>query len=209
MIQEIVSVFKNSSQMRERKMETDDLQSNSENDANLIPEENKLGLWPRFFARFVDNFLAALFIGLFIGVVFNESPKILFYFSNPVSNSVICLFIWVFIESIFISTFGRTLGKWLFNVKVISPQESLTYGKALLRSFMVYARGMALGFPVILIFTIYFASRRVRATGSTVWDEKCGLIVDCQPMSKLRIIINTLIVVGLMFIGTELSKMTG
>jgi uncharacterized RDD family membrane protein YckC len=195
--------------MRAKKMETDNLQSNPKNDANLIPEENKLGLWPRFFARFVDNFLAALLIGLFVGVFFKESPKILFYFSNSVSNSIICLFIWVFIESIFISTFGRTLGKWLFNIKVISPQESLSYGKALLRSFMVYARGMALGLPIVPIFTVYFAFRRVRATGSTIWDEKCGLIVDCQPMSKLRIIINTLIVIGLIFIGTEFNKMAG
>jgi uncharacterized RDD family membrane protein YckC len=194
--------------MRANKMETEDLQSNSENDANLIPEEKKIGLWSRFFARFVDNFLAALFIGLFMGVVFKESPKILFYFSNPASNSVICLFIWVFIESIFISIFGRTLGKWLFNIKVISPQENLSYGKALLRSFMVYTHGMALGLPIIPMFTVYFASRRLRATGSTVWDDKCGLIIDCQPMSKFRIIINALIVIGLMFIGIELNKMT-
>ncbi len=139
----------------------------NETDESPIPEENKLRLWPRFFARVVDNFLAVTLISIFFLLAFNRFPNILELLINPIANVIVCLFIWVFIESIFISKFGQTLGKWLFNIKVISPNNDLSYPKALLRSFKVYGYGMAIGLPILCLFMMAFAANNVKKTGST------------------------------------------
>jgi hypothetical protein len=166
-----------------------------------VPEINRKRVLPRLFARYLDNSIWKFFATWFFYSIFRDSyiggsSKWLIPFENYLSNIVICLFLWTFVESFFIAKWGKTLGKWLFKIEVINPTGKITFSKALKRSLMVYFQGMALGIPIVQLFTWVFASNSVQDHGTTKWDDECGLIVDCQPMGWFRIIFNSIIIIS-------------
>jgi len=123
--------------------------------------------WIRFWARMIDYSLLALAITLI-------SSALGFFFlpMQPLFWMVI-LFVWVFIEALFITCWGSTPGKWLLCVSVRDEfQHKLKFSDALSRSFSVWWLGMGVGLPIVSLITMVVAAVKLSNTGMTSWDRR-------------------------------------
>lgn len=139
----------------------------------------------RLFARMVD-YMA--FVSVIEFVVPNPSWLAIWW----------CWLVWVLIESVCISMFGTTPGKYLFSLRITSRDEKpLSFQKALSRSFRVWLFGLAGGVPLVSLVTMGFAFARFKEKGITVWDERTGTLFVHERIVPLRIALGVLIVVAL------------
>lgn len=151
---------------------------------------SKVRPWVRFYARSIDNFVFGFIFLFFLG-----------YFSpSSVSKSFIVIGIisfltWMFIESILLASWGATLGKWIFKVKVRDSEgRKLTFLVALHRSFLLSINGLAFGLPIVCLFTQIFSYRNLTKKGITSWDKECHLTVTHQKIGNARIFLLFLII---------------
>lgn len=166
-------------------------------DRKVIPD-SQIRPWVRYFARMIDYYFAACFISIFLSVFLD------FIFEMNIYLLVIITFIiWLFIEAFFLSTWGTTPGKWLYNAKVreSSTGEKLIYSKALKRSFLVFWRGVAFGIPIILLFTHYAAYKELIKNGITTWDRDGGYIVTHEKIGIFRILLIILVFILMVLIN--------
>ena len=157
--------------------------------------------WRRLFARTFDIYTAGLllfFLLLFpltlgvsvampeLGAGFAEAM------SNPLMSSIFVYLVWAPAESVLLSLFGTTPGKWLFGIRVVHPGGGLlSYTDALKRSFLVFLQGEGLGIPVIGWLTQLFAYRRLTKTGTTLWDRSTNTVVLHKKWGILRALVCT------------------
>jgi len=112
---------------------------------------------------------------------------------------MILLFGWVFTESSLLSFFGTTPGKALFRTRlVLGESQSIPYLMALSRSFKVWWRGLAAGFPFINLLTLTHAETDLNTDSITSWDREGGFIVTHEKIGVLRVVIAA-ICLGLCF----------
>ena len=157
-------------------------------EANYVEENTMKGNsrpWPRYWARMVDMILFsivfAIFSAMFLPNLLREGTDIFF--------GIICAFVWVFVESVLLSSWGTTYGKWLLNIKLRTKKdEKLKFSDALNRSFSVWLKGMGLAIPIVTIFTMGGSYNYLRDNGQTEWDEKGGYVVNQKKIGVLRII---------------------
>lgn len=163
--------------------------------------------WTRCWARMFDLMIAGIFLGtlLFVWILLNP------YSYNDISKTsetvwnMAALFIWIFIESLFLSTWGTTPGKWLLNTKVRNiTGRKLTYSESLNRSFNVWGKGMGIGFPLATLFTLIISYRNLNADKKTSWDIKGGHTVLHKDPGFFRIAIFILLVLGFMLFMAQL-----
>lgn len=123
--------------------------------------------WVRFWARMVDYSLFFLVIGFLTS-----------YFGVPIAAiqpffGMVILFLWVFVEAAFLSTWGKTPGKWILRVSVRTSQhQKLSYSDGLNRSFSVWWLGMGAAIPIVFLITMIVAAVKLSNTGSTSWDRR-------------------------------------
>lgn len=123
--------------------------------------------WVRYFARITDMYIFAFAFGLFMGYVglAAEIPEYAFGLMVP--------FIWIFAESLLLSTFGTTPGKWLLGTWVCDAAgKRLSFSDALSRSFSVWFMGMGLGLPVVTLVTLIASYVKLKKEGMTNWDRE-------------------------------------
>jgi len=151
--------------------------------------------WRRYFARFVDystlgliTFAIFVFIVVFVLDIF--IPDIFSKLSAEwliVGVLLALLLMPMLIEAILLSTAGNTLGKLLFGISVRTTSgQILSFNQALKRSWGVLFQGMAMGIPIVLAFTQYFAYKRLTNTGTTLWDTDADCIVTHKTWSTAR-----------------------
>lgn len=74
----------------------------------------KIKPFSRLFARLMDYIIFILLVFFLYEMLFKIKPYgttfLILYFS--------AIFIWVFVESLLMCTWGKTPGKWLFSIKV-------------------------------------------------------------------------------------------
>ena len=146
--------------------------------------------WVRYWARFMDYAVFSFIVGLF-APSFAQIP-------NQFVQSMIIIFIWIFVESILLSSWGRTPGKWLLrtSVKDISGKKP-SFPQALKRSFLVWIMGMGLGLPIIPLFTLLAGYNKLNSDGITIWDRKVGTIVEHSKIGVIRTIITIIFFVSI------------
>ena len=130
--------------------------------------------WIRYWARFVDSFLAGLTFS-FLGAVFGV----------PVSKwntylvGLAGIYLWTPFEAAFLSSSRTTPGKYLFNIRISDESgDRLQYGTCLRRALLVLVKGLGLGIPIVPLFTQIIAYVRLQGQGITSWDSDCGAIVQ-------------------------------
>jgi membrane protease YdiL (CAAX protease family) len=138
--------------------------------------------WVRFVARNIDNYIFAFILGLFWAMISTSSlPK------SDIGFGLIALFLWIFVEAVFLSSWGTTFGKWLLKVKLRDNEDKkLTFPVALQRSFLVWLKGLGIGFPIVSLFTLISAYSELTKKGITTWDRDCHLIVSHQTIGIIR-----------------------
>ncbi len=157
--------------------------------------------WVRFLARHIDIYIFAIIIcGLWMII----SPSI--FLKSRIMFGLITIFIWIFVESVFLSSWGTTFGKWLLKIKVRDKEDKkLTFLVALKRSFLVYLKGYGLGMPIISIFTELSAYNKLINNGITTWDEDCQLVVSHQAIGIIRSAV-AIILIGIFFLLISLGN---
>ncbi|MDR7134559.1 putative RDD family membrane protein YckC [Lysobacter niastensis] len=144
-----------------------------------------------------DIYLTCIVIGLAIGILspdaFNET--------NDLLVSIACLFAWVFVEALFLSTAGTTPGKWLFRTRVVpATGAKLDYSSALSRSFKVWWRGLGIGFPLASIITLFVAHGNLTKNGVTSWDRDDGINIVHDRIGPLRVLVAIIFFLGFLML---------
>ncbi|MCB1080632.1 MAG: RDD family protein [Chlamydiia bacterium] len=123
--------------------------------------------WVRFWARMIDYSLFALILGFIVGYF-----RINVGFIEPIFGMTL-IFVWVFVETCLIATWGTTPGKWLLRTYVRDRNHRrLSFSEALNRSFSVWWIGMGAGIPIISLITMIVAAVKLSNTGITSWDRR-------------------------------------
>ncbi len=123
--------------------------------------------WVRFWARMIDYSLFALVLAFALGF-FHFTMA----FFQPLLGMLL-IFLWIFVETILIATWGTTPGKWMLKTTVQDENHHrLSFSDALNRSFSVWWIGVGAGLPIISIITMIVAAVKLSNTGTTSWDRQ-------------------------------------
>ncbi|MDD5311051.1 MAG: RDD family protein [Candidatus Omnitrophica bacterium] len=141
--------------------------------------------WARFWARFIDYFL---FVFILIGIFYFINDSIYGFPSTKPGFRFAELFVWVFIESLLLSTWGATPGKWLLNITVRdSNGQKLRYLAALKRSLKVWIIGLLTGFSFPLSFlAMFFNNQAISNKGVTIWDREGQFVILHRKFSPFK-----------------------
>ena len=148
--------------------------------------------WVRYFARFIDINLYATILSFFSTSLFSESK---------LGFGMLVLFLGIFIESILLSSWGTTFGKWLLRVCIRDNEgKILTFPIALQRSFLVWLKGLGAGFPIVSLFTLISAHADLTQKGINTWDRDYQLTVTHNEIGYIRASI-AIFLIGIFFLS--------
>ena len=148
----------------------------------------------RFFARYIDYML---FSFLFILLLSYFIPAFDF---DEVIFGILSLFIWVFVETLLLITWGTTPGKWLLNIKIkTNDNKKPSLGLVFKRSIKVWFFGLGIGLPFITLFTLFCAYFELNKNKKTTWDQSEHFSITHNPTPLIKITLAVFI------IGTPIS----
>lgn len=160
--------------------------------------------WTRFWARLFDNYVFSFAFGAVFMLLF---PLRIDGKGQEVLLGMVALFAWVFVESVFLASFGTTPGKWLMKINLSVKDGPISYSRALSRSLKVWWRGLGIGFPLVALFTMAVGAGRLRKNGITSWDKEGGFIVTHQRVGWLRGLVMALIMFAFLVLQAIGSKL--
>lgn len=142
--------------------------------------------WRRFWARNFDYFLHAFIVAIIWSLIDYESILAI----NENLLGFIMMVIWIFLDGIYMTLFGTTIGKKIMKIK-ISLQDGSKLSKyiAFKRSRLVWLRGMGLGIGIIQLIANIISYRNLTKDGITSWDRELGLEVSYEKVGVLRYLI--------------------
>jgi uncharacterized RDD family membrane protein YckC len=157
--------------------------------------------WVRYFARLIDLYIGGVIV-VVTWVLFSPTTynKVIGLNNNEYVTGAILYIIWLFFESMMLATFGTTLGKWIFNSKVVSIDGGkLKFSTALLRSFSMWFNGLGLMIPLVNIFTLsnsFNQLKDVNYGGFTKWDIQAKSAVVTAKLKPIKIALFTIVCIG-------------
>jgi len=144
--------------------------------------------WVRLFARQLDYGLAQVGLVLALMAFGFEIPE-----NREIALGMVAIGLWIFVEAAFLASWGATPGRWILGTSVRdSSGRLLSFSVALRRSFSVWVSGVALGLPLVSIFTYLRGYRMLEEDGTTHWDRSGGLTVRHERIRPLRIALPSL-----------------
>ncbi|HWE47967.1 MAG TPA: RDD family protein [Caulobacteraceae bacterium] len=162
--------------------------------------------WARFVARTADVLVLVLpgtfALGLIVGLIGLAWPPLM---SLVVGGGVagfafgvaIALLASLILESLCLSVFGATPGKWLMGVRVRDAKGAkLSLGAALKRWFYVFAMGRGLDIPLIGLITAWFSFQQYESEGVTAYDKQLSISVDRPQIAQWRWVLGIALVAG-------------
>jgi uncharacterized RDD family membrane protein YckC len=165
--------------------------------------------WRRWLARWFDIWIFAL---VFAVVAFSAleitSPRLAdaLFETNDALFGLFVVAALIPIEALLLSSHGTTPGKWIFGIRVMPVEGGRpTYATALRRAMLVWWRGLAIGFPIVTLFTQAHAYSKLKGDGETTWDRDTGLRVLHRPMSGGQIALAVGVGLTLLVIYTFLN----
>lgn len=144
--------------------------------------------WVRCFARLCDYCLLKLFLTAQLILVATITGKLLnfpsykaWFFAIPFS--------WIVVETLLLSTWGTTPGKWLLTTSIRDIRgNKLSHQTAFLRSAEVWVKGVGLGVPIICCITqIISFNQLTKPLGKTSWDLNGECIVNHSRLNPLGV----------------------
>jgi uncharacterized RDD family membrane protein YckC len=158
--------------------------------AEPLPGEDAVHPWLRLGARFVDVSLFSVGGGLLLGFAY---PELFDGSYGPGISSLVgmgFLVAWIVVESMLLSSWGTTPGKLLLNVRLRNRNnDKPKFLSALNRSFLVWWRGLGIGFPIITLIAQLRAHRALTTNGVTTWDRDLGFRVRHDRVGPLRVLV--------------------
>lgn len=158
--------------------------------------------WIRYWARTLDIVIGGMVLGVILGVL---APAAL-DMSN-VFLGFLSVFVWIFIETVLLASWGTTPGKWMLSTTVRTDRGAKLDGwAALSRSLDVWLRGLGVGIPLISLFTMIKAYNRLKAGNETLWDANGSFVVSHEPLRTdrlARVVLVVLAWAGLVVLGSQ------
>lgn len=157
--------------------------------------------WVRYWARMFDIYMFSLPAGFLLAIM---PPHFVAQKGSEPLLVIVILFLWVFVEASLLSSFGTTPGKWLFKIKLtIDSGKAISYSQAIARSIKVWWRGLGTGFPIIGIFTLIIAYKRLKQNAITSWDREGNFVVAHEKIGAPRVLaaIASFVVVLIVAVG--------
>lgn len=176
------------------------------------PQVRQVRPWVRYWARMFDIYLWLLVAesaaGAFAATL--ARPENLAAILMSINYFFIfgIFFLWVFVEALFLSSFGWTPGKWLFRITVHADGGGPpSYREALSRSILVWWRGLAIGLPLISVITMLYARKTLKDKQITSWDEDGGFCVEHARIEAWRVVFAVVffVVIGVVFSASRLA----
>jgi uncharacterized RDD family membrane protein YckC len=136
--------------------------------------------WRRYGARILDvvisGTLGFIVFALAFGIVAPLSAESFFLlFEGPGGRflDLFCSLIMAgFVNAILMGTIGTTLGKAIFGIRILLPNdEKIGLAASFHREAKVWFFGLGAGIPILSFITILISYRRLKERGQTTWDE--------------------------------------
>jgi serine/threonine protein kinase len=143
--------------------------------------------WPRFFARMFDlwweTVLVSFTLGFLLGIY---SAGFLRWIGQPGSGAMFGIAVLpmaLLLDAIIARVFGNTPGKALLGLKVTSSSgQALDFRGHVRRNLGLWVYGLALGFPLVSLFTLIHQARRVGRGELTSYDAAQSVVVLAKPI---------------------------
>lgn len=164
--------------------------------------------WPRFFARIFDVWLESLPAGFLLGALWYSlnAEQADYLFSNTIAASIIVLPFVMIIDGFVVGLFGNSLGKAVLGIKVVSNnQGELTVGDAISRNFGMWFRGLAIGIPLVNLFTMASAYSKLARGEMLQWDIDGNVTVARTGKEQWRYLLFTVLFGVLLFVNAMLA----
>lgn len=147
------------------------------------PQFNNTRPWVRFSASSLDVFVFQTLFIIFLVIV---APSFIDELNNTVLF-ILTLFVWTFVQTLLLCTWGTTPFKWLLRVQ-IKTEENTKPGllKSFRRSMKVWFFGWAMGLPFISIFSFIAGFSDLTKRGITRWDKSEHLKVTHGDIGTVR-----------------------
>lgn len=171
------------------------------------------GAWRRFFARIFDVYLLNIIIVSILVFTLSYNFRGFAEWINNGSQdmlfSIACVPLSLAIESLIYSTFKSTPGKFLLGLNVLNYNGSKISGTDYFsRNAALYTSALALGLPLINLFTMYSQYRSLSGSGKSTYDKKLGYTVVRRNSGILKTLVFALLFIGLLFVMMVLNKMS-
>ncbi len=153
--------------------------------ASKLELPNSASIWDRFWARNID-FLLCMIVFLLLTSSLASTDNI---FINIAIALIVPGIVLIAYDAVLISSFGSTVGKAVFGIRVAPISGSkLPMGTAVRRAVKVWANGNGcyLFFPLASMLLWWSAKHHVAIAGTTSWDDACETIVEQQDIGGLR-----------------------
>jgi uncharacterized RDD family membrane protein YckC len=168
--------------------------------------------WPRFWARLLDVYLLSMPAAFLLGIVFptffipaaDGSPP------NPFLIAMVVLPLVMIMDAVVASFFGTTAGKALAGLQVRRIDgKKMSVETSLKRSALVYVKGLALGLPVICLFTYKNGFDAVKDGGLCSWDQDTLTRVYSKSNNSVRTVFVAIAAILMLMILQAIDKMSG
>ena len=166
-------------------------------------EANIISPWARYLAKMIDYWLFywvfVLMIYMFNFQFFSNWDGYHFYF--------LVIAIGIIIESILISNFGTTPGKWLLGISIRNYCENkISFWQSLKRGLLVFTVGMGASIPFVNIVTLFVSYSQLKEQGFTYWDSLLMTKVAQKPIKIVQWVIAWSILSGLISLGSHVGS---
>jgi uncharacterized RDD family membrane protein YckC len=164
--------------------------------------------WRRYGARALDIIIGGTFGFLLFGFAFGlmaptAAESFFSLFEGPFGRifDLICTVIMAsLINALLMGTIGTTLGKAIFGIRVLNADNSrLNLVVSSAREFKVWVFGFGCGIPLVSLFTMIAAFKKLKDTDSTSWDLN-RFAVTYRPSGSTQSLLNAF-GIGLIVIG--------
>ena len=167
--------------------------------------------WRRFGARMFDTTIHGV-VGIIVLAYawYSFAPisadKFFNFISSPagtVFDPIITGIVAALVGGFVIGSTGSSIGKAIFGVKVVHANlQAIGIGNGLKREIQVWFLGLGLGIPLVTLFTMISAYRKLRDNGTTTWDAGRNHVLY-RPDGPFQSAMNVLgIVLAVLVIGT-------
>ena len=172
------------------------------------PSENR---WSRFFARIFDTWLevipVAFLLGLVLGKLITGFDEWINSYGSSLIFGILCIPVALVLDALLYQILGNTPGKAFLGLKVTTRDgQPLSFSQYLSRNFSMWVNGLALGIPIIYLFTMFRQSNRLKEGQQATYDEPNGYRVQSKPVEVYRRVAFGIVLVALYVVPPVVVK---